>query len=123
MDFLQFNQYLGDIFENIAKEFLINLLKEDKLPFKFSKIGKWWHKDQEIDIVCISKNKEKALFVEVKWKKLTLRESKEILKRLEKKSQLVELNSENYFCLVAKDIEKKEELREKYLVYDLDDFK
>lgn len=73
----------------------------------------------------MSKNNEKVLFAEVKWKKLTLREARGILKDLERKSQLVNLKSENYyFCLIAKSIDGKEELREEnYLVYDLDDFR
>jgi hypothetical protein len=125
IDFLRFNQYLGHIFEDIAKEFLLNLSKKGELPFRFSKIGRWWHKGEEIDIVAMSKNNEKVLFAEVKWKKLTLREARGILKDLERKSQLVNLKSENYyFCLIAKSIDGKEELREEnYLVYDLDDFR
>jgi hypothetical protein len=122
MDFSRFNQYLGQIFEDIAKEFLINLSKKDKIPFRFSKIGRWWHKGEEIDIVAMSKDNEKVLFTEVKWKKLSLREARGILKNLERKSQLVNLKSESYFCLIGKSIDGKDELRENYLVYDLDDF-
>ncbi len=72
--------------------------------------------------MALSKNNEKVLFAEVKWKKLSSREARGILKDLERKSQLINLKSESYFYLIGKSIEGKDELRENYLVYDLDDF-
>lgn len=43
---------------------------EDRLPFKFSRIGGFWSKkgDVEIDIVAISDDEEKILFGECKLK-------------------------------------------------------
>ncbi len=120
-----FNHYLGWVFEGIAKEFLVELNKAGKLPFRFTKIGKWWHKGEEIDLVALNERERKALFVEVKWKDLKNREAKGILKDLEKKSELVGLEGwEKFYGLIIKSIERKEELiREGYLVWSLEDFK
>lgn len=120
-----FNHYLGFVFEEVAKQFLIELNKAKKLPFKFTRIGKWWRKDEEIDLVALNERERKALFVEVKWKDLSEREAKGILKDLERKSELVGLEGwEKSYGLVAKSLEEKERLRnEGWLVWDLGDFK
>lgn len=111
-------------FEDVSKEFLIELNKEGKLPFRFTKIGRWWHKNKEIDLVALNEHEKKALFVEVKWKELSEREARGILKDLERKAGLVELRGwEKRYGLVAKKIKGKEELRGKsFLAWDLEDF-
>ncbi|WP_048149576.1 ATP-binding protein [Palaeococcus ferrophilus] len=116
--------YLGPVFEKIAREFLIKLNKREKLPFKFTRIGRWWHKNEEIDLVALNEREKKALFVEAKWKDLSEREATRILKDVERKAKLVRLDGwEKYYGLIAKNIEGKEELREEgWLVWDLGDF-
>lgn len=119
----EYPHYLGSVFEKVAKEFLIELNKKERLPFRFTKIGKWWHKSEEIDLVALNEKEKKVLFVEVKWKELTIREIKRILTDLKRKSELVGLeNYEKYFGIVAKRIKEKEALDEGYLVFDLEDF-
>ncbi|ALM74713.1 ATP-binding protein [Thermococcus barophilus] len=114
-----FNNYLGWIFEEIAKQFLIELNKRKELPFRFTRIGKWWHKKEEIDLLALNERERKVLFVEVKWKNLSEREAKRILEKLERKSKLVGLEGwEMVYGLVAKRVEKKES----WLVWDLKDF-
>lgn len=119
-----FNRYLGWVFEGIAKQFLIELNKADKLPFRFIKIGKWWHRGEEIDLVALNEREKKAIFVEVKWKNLEERKAKNILKDLERKSELVGLEDwEKTYGLVVKRVKGKEKLRaEGWLVWDLKDF-
>ncbi|MBN2013837.1 MAG: ATP-binding protein, partial [Candidatus Altiarchaeota archaeon] len=56
-----FNPYLGLVFEGVAEE----LLYREKLPFSLSKIGRWWHRDLEIDLVALGR--KEAAFFEVKW--------------------------------------------------------
>ena len=120
-DFMEnFNAFLGKPFEGIAREFLMEANQRGVLPFRFSKIGRWWHKGEEIDVVAINNSLKKALFVEVKWSDLTLREARRILKRLEKKAELVGLRDyEKHFGIIAKTIGRKEELE---LAFDLEDF-
>jgi len=76
-------------------------------------------------LVALNEKEKKALFVEVKWKELTLREAKRILKNLERKSEFVGLeNYKKYFGIIAKEIKEKEEIkREKYQLFDLEDLK
>lgn len=111
-------------FEDVSREFLIELNRAGKLPFRFSKIGRWWHKGEEIDLVALNERERKALFVEVKWKELSEREARGVLKDLEKKAELVGLSEwEKHHGLVAKRVEGKEELRGKgFLAWDLKDF-
>ena len=119
------NQYLGTIFEGIVKEYLHRLNKEGELPFKFTKIGRWWHKNEEIDLVTLNERERKALFVEVKWKELSEGEAKKILKDLERKAELVNLEEwDKNYGVVAKHVKGKEKMREKgWPVWDLQDFK
>ena len=117
-----YNQYLGFVFEKVAKEFLIELNKNNRLPFKFLNIGGWWKKGEEIDLIALNKNEKKALFVEVKWKNLKNGDVKKILNNLERKSELVGLdNYEKYYAIIGKEIENKENIKD-CLVFDLNDF-
>ncbi len=48
-------------------QFLRELNTQNKLPFAFSKIGKWWRKGSEIDIVAFNEDSKNILFGECKW--------------------------------------------------------
>jgi len=119
------NEYVGLVFEDIVKQFLIRLNRVNRLPFRFTKIGRWWHKNEEIDLVTLNEKEKKALFVEVKWKELSEGEAKKILKDLERKAELVNLEDwDKNYGVVAKSVERKEKMREKgWPVWDLQDFK
>ena len=119
-----YEMYLGSIFEDIAKQFLVELNKSGKLPFRFTKIGRWWHRNEEIDLLALNEREKKALLVEVKWKDLSEREARGILKSLERKSELVGLEGwEHFYGLVPKEVKNKETLRgEGWLLWDLEDF-
>ncbi|WP_297091240.1 ATP-binding protein [Thermococcus sp.] len=120
-----YNHYLGDVFEDVAREFLIELYRGRKLPLHPTKIGRWWRKNEEIDLLALDERNKKALFVEVKWKNLKEREAGGILKNLEKKAGLVGLDGwEENYGIVAKGIERKDSLRDKgYFAWDLEDFR
>jgi AAA+ ATPase superfamily predicted ATPase len=96
------------------------------LPFKFSEIGTWWEKEREIDIVAFNREEKKILFCEVKWQDLSKKEAEEILENLKDKAKMVKWFYEKrkeYFCLIGKNVENKEDLRGKgCLVFDLEDF-
>ena len=36
--------------------------------FPFTKIGKWWKKDKEIDLIALNEQTKEILFCECKWK-------------------------------------------------------
>ncbi|MBU2639730.1 MAG: ATP-binding protein [Nanoarchaeota archaeon] len=112
----EYNAYLGKIFEEIVKEFVI----KSKF-FKFDKIGGWWHKDKEIDLIALNGDKE-ILFVECKWKDNV--NVIKILKNLKEKTKYVEWHNnkrEEYFCIVAKSFKRKIKEKNLYL-FDLKDF-
>ena len=51
--------------------------------------GRWWDKQSEADIVGIDKQRKKILIGEVKFKKLTLSEIREIKNSLKEKSKKI----------------------------------
>jgi AAA+ ATPase superfamily predicted ATPase len=63
-------------------------------------------------------------FVEVKWKELSRREARGILRDLERKAELVGLEGrKEYYGVVARSVEGKKRLRDEgWLVWDLRDF-
>ena len=63
--------FMGLIFEDICKQFLIEEAKKDILPFPPGKIGKWWgnnikaKRQEEIDILAY--HRDSVIFCECKW--------------------------------------------------------
>lgn len=77
----QLHEFAALTFENICHEYISKLQKGEALPFRYSKIGRWWGRttvrrkdnkteiaDTEIDILAISKNADKYLVGECKFK-------------------------------------------------------
>ena len=111
-----YNRYSGYIFEDVVKQFLIK--ERDKI-FKFSKIGKWWHKEREIDIVALNESTEEIMFIECKWQDLSAKQVDKILVELKEKSKFVRWNNDTrkeQFAIIVKHIKKG------VLVFDLADF-
>ncbi len=119
-----YNRYLGFVFEKAAEGFIKTLNLRGELPFRFTKIGRWWHRNEEIDLVALNEKERKALFVEVKWGNLSKMETRGILKDLERKSELGGFNGwKKRYGIVAKSLKNKDELREEgWLAWDLEDF-
>ena len=115
---------MGTVFEKVCKQFL--LLNRDRLPFTFTKIGRWWHKDKEIDIVTRNEESKEIGFFECKYSSLKFRAALAILAELKNKSGYVDWNTskrKEYSGVIAKKIEGKERLRKEcYIVFDFDDF-
>ncbi|MCD6369325.1 MAG: ATP-binding protein [Thermoproteales archaeon] len=125
----EYNQYLGHVFEKVATQFMVDLAKAGKIR-PFSRLGRWWRKNVEIDLVALNTKEQEAMFVEVKWAELTPIDVRRIFRELEKKAVNVEWNlneRREYYCIIARKIDRKKELREKYdenfFLFDLDDFK
>ncbi|MFA6857536.1 MAG: ATP-binding protein [Treponema sp.] len=70
----EINDYMGPVFENICRQYLVRLAKAGMLPFIPFTIGKWWGNNpvikaqDDIDILCIDKSGTKALFCECKFR-------------------------------------------------------
>ncbi|OYT40914.1 MAG: ArsR family transcriptional regulator [Candidatus Altiarchaeales archaeon ex4484_43] len=115
-----FNTYLGFVFEGVGKEFLVE--GRDRLPLQFNRIGRWWHKDKEIDLVALGSNE--IGFFEVKWSDLKPKESRNLLEKLKEKAEFVDYERDKeHYGIIARSIKGKEKLRnEGFLCYDLGDF-
>ena len=101
-DFKQeYNSYLGFVLEKIAYQYIVK-----KRPWQFTRIGKWWDKRDEIDIVTLDENKKKVTFCEVKWKDISNPE--EIIDELIRKSENVYLNMKKDYVLFARSFKKNQ---------------
>jgi len=112
--------YLGEIFEHISKELIIE-------KHHFSKIGRWWHKGEEIDIVGLNENKKEIAFFECKCSDLSYNKSLKILEDLKANAEYVKWFNDKRkekYGIIARKIEGKNDLRkEGFFAYDLDDWK
>ncbi len=94
------SEYMGYIFEDIAKQYLWGLLINDKCPVRFTSLGRWWGADErrktetEIDIMGIE-NKDKALFGECKWTNKPA--DKAVLDSLLEKGELFNFPNKYYY--------------------------
>ncbi len=125
-----FNTYVGKKFEKLIRTEMIRKIS----PFPATKTGRWWgyyrdgekRKELEIDVVALNENTKDILFVECKWKSLSLSQAEKVISGLMNKSGYVDWylgKRKEHFGLVAKRIEGKDELKSKGLiVFDLDDF-
>jgi len=119
------NSYLGRTFENIAKEFLWDFNLKEDIPFSFLKLGSWWYKEREIDIVALD-DESNIFFCEVKWKDMSEAETLSLIKQLKEKSKHVHWHNEDrneYYGIIARTIKGKEKLTDAgYFIFDLNDF-
>ncbi len=95
----EFDLWVSKIYENLARE---SVLLNFSVPFPLKKLGRWWDKDEEIDIVGMGENE--ILFGECKWssKKVGL----SVLYDLKEKSRKVKWKDnkrEEYFILFSKE--------------------
>lgn len=83
------NSFMGSAFEEIAREFLIAMDKQKKLPFEISEIGRWWNrKGEEIDWVIKCQSQDTIALIECKWGDNV--DSERILSELMARETLVE---------------------------------
>lgn len=81
------HEFAASVFEDICREYVRELQKADALPFRYSKIGRWWVKttvrnkdsarqaESEIDILATSKDMSKYLVGECKFRNQPFRYS------------------------------------------------
>ena len=82
--------YMGLVFEEICKQYLIEEAKNNVLPFLIGNIGRWWgnnpkeKRQEEIDIMTY--RKDDAIFGECKWTNALV--DIDVLNELQAKSEL-----------------------------------
>ena len=118
----EFNRHLGRIFEEVCREVLIEMTKRKLLPMRIEKIGKWWRKETEIDLLSLERKDKKALAVEAKWAHIDYQEAKRLLSELAIKAQQIHDVKECIIGIIAKKIGDKEKIRnEGFIAKDLQD--
>jgi AAA+ ATPase superfamily predicted ATPase len=113
---LDFNQYFGKRFEMFVREEIF-----PEIWKTFTKLGKWWYKDKEIDIIALNENTKEILFCECKWSDNV--DAMKVTKDLYDKSRYVQWNNEDrkeYFAIFAKSFKRKIEEFEGRKVYCFD---
>lgn len=83
-----FDQYVSHTFEDCVRNWLEHLDSQGQLPFQLHKIGSWWDKKTEIDILGINNTSHDILFGECKWSQVPV--GLDVLKSLYNKATLVD---------------------------------
>ena len=131
----ELSTFIGQPFEDISQQFLIELNRSNKLPFVFGKIGRQWGKFKgekgknvyEIDIVALNENTKDILFCECKWK--NKKTDVGVLEDLQNKSRFVDwYNKERkeHFAVISRSgFTNEAQIFAKqngFLLFELDDF-
>jgi hypothetical protein len=102
--FQKFEQSFDKLIANNYECVAIEILREKSSRlFPFLKIGRWWNKNEEIDIVATNDEDNKILFGEVKWSDKQV--GTNIYEDLKRKAQFVEWGKsgrKEYYALVSK---------------------
>ncbi|MFW6111195.1 MAG: DUF234 domain-containing protein, partial [Thermoproteota archaeon] len=72
----EYPHYMGPIFEQICRKMMQKT--------GYTPVGRWWHKDKEIDIVALNQPQNKILLGECKWSRHPV--NLQVLRNLEQKS-------------------------------------
>jgi hypothetical protein len=130
------NDFASYAFEDVCRQFVRRMQIEKKLPFRFSKIGRWWGKttvrdpfapdglrtaETEIDILAVSGDAKKYLLGECKFKKTPFSYSEYL--DIKAKFALQKEFAELYYALFSSsgfdDKIKADQGRDKIALYDL----
>lgn len=113
-----YSHYLGSIFEDAVRHCLLKVIKN---LFKFTKIGRWWHRDKEIDLVALNSQTKEILFAECKWQDRV--SANKILQELKEKAEHVKWYNDKrkeHYAIFAKSFKQK--IKEpNLLLFDLQD--
>jgi AAA+ ATPase superfamily predicted ATPase len=111
-------QYMGAVFEKICKQALTELIRRGRLGY--DKVGKWWHKDSEIDLIAVNVEEKEILFAECKWQDNVV--PQKVLAQLKEKTGYVRWNNERRkerYAVFAKSFKEKSLDEENVLLFDL----
>lgn len=88
------NEIASFPFEEVCRQYLEKLNLKEKLPFAASRIGRWWDKNEEIDILAVPFEGGARLFGECKFRQSEFALSDYV--RLKKKAQAVPHEQAHY---------------------------
>lgn len=110
--------HIAPVFEDVCRQFLWH-----EKPFDFDTLGRWWHRNQEIDIVAYNKQTREILFGECKWQSNV--SGRRILAELHDKAHELKWHNQDrreHYVVFAKNFKHKETQPGQQL-YDLDDLR
>ena len=81
------DHFAATAFETAAQGFVANLARSGKLTFLPDRVGAWWDREAEIDVLAVSHAEKTALVGECKWSKNAL--GTNILDDLKYKAQIL----------------------------------
>lgn len=84
-----FDQHVGEAYESIAREIFLDLCRKEKIPV--TSVGRWWSRNEEIDLVALEEESKTAWFGECKWSGKKV--GTDIYQDLRRKSEQVEWHS------------------------------
>lgn len=96
-----FEQHVSSAYEYVCRD-LCRTFMQDKLIY-YTSIGRWWSKNEEIDIVALDEETKTVYFAECKWSNKKIGD--DVYKELVRKSQLVLWHNEtrkNKYILFSK---------------------
>jgi AAA+ ATPase superfamily predicted ATPase len=96
------------------------LIRRGRLSY--SKVGKWWYKDAEVDLLAVNEEKKEILFAECKWQDNVV--PHQVLVKLKEKTSYVKWNNEyrkERYVILAKSFKEKNLEEENVLLFDLKD--
>lgn len=99
----QLNDFMGQVFEEMCKQYLFLPDVYQTLPFPIGEIGRWWgnnpkaRRQEEIDLMSISD--KKALFGECKWRNEKVGNT--VLETLMERGELFSY-PDKYYCIFSK---------------------
>lgn len=99
----EFAGFVGFTFEDIVEDILFSGDIRKHLPFEPERWGKWWDKNDEIDLVAINSKERKAFFAECKWSKNLV--DIDILEDLKRKADNVRWfrgERKDYFAIISR---------------------
>lgn len=94
------DKHTSQIFEDICIQYLRRQNRQSKLPFYFTKIGRWWNSGSEIDILATDVNSKNILLGECKYTNSAVSISE--LSALSAKCEQLSSKGRVYYCLFAK---------------------
>jgi AAA+ ATPase superfamily predicted ATPase len=95
----QLSVFMGFAFEIIVKELCQTLNRRRKAPIIFHRLGRWWHRNLEIDLVGLNAETGDTLFVECKWTSSPI--DMDVFRDLERKAKALSIKPEQCFYLLA----------------------
>lgn len=118
----QFSGYVGKHFEEMVMDLFDLYNQHSLMPFVFTRIGSWWHKEVEIDIVALREDEQKILFCECKWQEKV--NGERIFADLKEKASGVPWNNDTrdeFFCVVARSFSRRPPKSDLCLALDVHD--